>query len=312
MAGPSTLIRRLAMTAALGFALATPSYAAAQTAIDTDRGTAYYAGHASAAVILGVAAALPARPRRGGSWVWGGFDTSVQSYFSEGAAQTSDMLVMLSAVGLPVASQLALGVDTSLGNASVVYAEAQAANLALNRAVKLAVGRPRPYVSVRRNNKRVAAYYRLAGDDAYVSFYSGHSSTAFTAATASSILFSLRSQDAWQRHFAWGIQFAVAGATADLRVAAGRHYRSDVLVGTLAGIALGVGLPAAHKLDLAQVKPTELAVGSGAAALGIGLVEILRPQLNRNASVEPPSKTSWVLLPAPIGSSPGVVAFGDF
>ncbi|MCA9647782.1 MAG: phosphatase PAP2 family protein, partial [Myxococcales bacterium] len=212
---------------------------------------------------------------------------------------------------MPAAVHWGHGVDTALGNTAIVYTEALAANLALNGIVKYAVGRPRPYLARMIQTDPHAKELEAADpNDAYLSFYSGHSSTAFAGAAASSILFSLRSDNSLQTHFVWGAEFLAAGATASLRVSAGRHHRSDVIVGTLIGTALGYGFPAAHRLDLSQVKATEMGVGTATAILGFGLVELLRPP--NSVTIEVPLETSWTLLPGQVGGAPGMLAVGAF
>ncbi|MCA9627939.1 MAG: phosphatase PAP2 family protein [Myxococcales bacterium] len=294
--------------------LAVSKDASAQVSIDTDRGTPYYLSHSLvSAALLGSYIAF-ARPRflsRGSRWsAFGRFDSSVELYFNDGAARLSDTLAASTAFFMPAATHWGLGVDTALGNTTVVYTQALAANLLLNGVVKYAVGRPRPYMSrLIRTDRRAQQLEQADPNDAYLSFYSGHSSTAFAGAAASSILFSLRSDDPLQTHVVWGAEFFAAGATASLRVSAGRHHRSDVIVGVLVGTALGYGFPAAHKLDLSRVKPTEMGVGTAAATLGFGLVELLRPS---SEAIEAPPETSWTLFPARIGGAPGLVTAGEF
>jgi membrane-associated phospholipid phosphatase len=77
----------------------------------------------------------------------------------------------------------------------------------------------------------------------YRAFYSGHTSTAVAALTAS----------AWTLHFrdgpqAWPwIVTGVVGASVGVeRVLAGRHFPTDVLVGGAAGFAVGTAIPWLH------------------------------------------------------------------
>ncbi|MEZ4376444.1 MAG: phosphatase PAP2 family protein [Polyangiaceae bacterium] len=295
--------------------LAVSANASAQTSIDADRGPRYYVGHSLVTTaLLGGYLAFARTPflRKGRRWsAFGRFDSSVEMYFNDGAARMSDTLAVSTAFVMPAAVHWGLGVDTALGNTAIVYTETLAANLALNGIVKYAVGRPRPYMArMIQSDRRAKELEQADPEDAYLSFYSGHSSTAFAGAAASSILFSLRSDDSVQTHFVWGAEFLAAGATAALRVAAGRHHRSDVIVGVLVGTALGYGFPAAHNLDLSRIKATEMGVGTATAILGYGLVELLRPP--NSVTVEVPLETSWTLLPSQVGGAPGVMAIGDF
>lgn len=123
-----------------------------------------------------------------------------------------------------------------------LFAEAIALDGALNEIVKLAVRRPRPLVydgSVAHGGSVVA--------DNYVSFYSEHSSLAFTAATAYTTLFALRHRDRPGLTAAVGIAlFSLASATASLRVVAGKHFYSDVIVGAAIGTGIGAAVPLLH------------------------------------------------------------------
>ena len=110
---------------------------------------------------------------------WGSFhpDDLVQLNFSQAAAGMSDRLLMV-AVLAPL--------FTAMGNATLIYGEAHAANLFITVTTKLAARRPRPYTHS--PDPRVQEFADLEGGDAYVSFFSGHSSASFTAATAGSLL----------------------------------------------------------------------------------------------------------------------------
>src|SRR6185503_9514255 len=98
----------------------------------------------------------------------------------------------------------------------------------------------------RREDSGLPAIPRRAGTEDYVSFYSGHTGFAFSSALSGAYLFSLRSPDPWARRVMWASELGLAGATATLRIVAGRHYPSDVLVGLVAGAAFGVGVPWLH------------------------------------------------------------------
>ena len=44
----------------------------------------------------------------------------------------------------------------------------------------------------------------------------------------------------------WGFELALAGATANLRTRAGRHFYSDVIVGAIVGAGVGFAVPRLH------------------------------------------------------------------
>jgi membrane-associated phospholipid phosphatase len=172
-------------------------------------------------------------------------------------------------VSAPMLAELGRGFDYRLLNAGVVYGETLTANWALNSLAKVLFARPRPYT------------HGPARDDAgkdpsdrYVSFYSGHSSISFASATAGSYLFAEGATDQASRVAFWGTEFALAAATANLRVIAGKHYYSDVLVGALVGSGLGIVIPLAHGANYAPRPSEYIAAGSG-LVLGIVVTELL-------------------------------------
>ncbi len=163
------------------------------------------------------------------------------------AAPASDALLYSSMV-LPIVADLGdvLGHRTGMrgwGKDVAVLVETATVNAALNTAVKFAIGRPRPFS------------YGLDGSgrdptagDARLSFYSGHTSTTFAMATAYGYLFMARHPRSKWVAPVWILGYALAGTTGVLRVAAGKHFWSDVIVGALAGTAVGFGIPAAHRI----------------------------------------------------------------
>ncbi|MBT3168877.1 MAG: phosphatase PAP2 family protein [Candidatus Cloacimonetes bacterium] len=78
------------------------------------------------------------------------------------------------------------------------------------------------------------------------SFYSGHSSTAFAAATFGYYYYSQKyGKNAWIAT----LLFGGASATAYLRVASAQHFPSDVTIGAIAGSAISYGICKYHQSD---------------------------------------------------------------
>jgi hypothetical protein len=103
--------------------------------------------------------------------------------------------------------------------------------------------------------------------DAGLSFYSGHAALSFAAAVSGSYLYARRTPDARARALMWGVELGLATATANLRVRAGRHFYSDVLVGALLGSAAGVAVPLLHSEPGHRYRPS----GADAAAMAAGV-----------------------------------------
>jgi hypothetical protein len=68
---------------------------------------------------------------------------------------------------------------------------------------------------------------------------------------------------------------AGASGTAHLRVRAGKHFYSDVVVGALVGTAVGIGIPWLHG---SRYSPSVGELGAGGAGLVLGtLLPLLLP-----------------------------------
>jgi membrane-associated phospholipid phosphatase len=148
----------------------------------------------------------------------------------------SDLL--LGAVPLGAAGALALsgfragGGRTALEDLAIT-AEAISVAVLATQVAKLAAGRIRPY-----------AWADPASADngnANLSFWSGHTATTFAAASAAGTVARLRGYRSWP--WILGLGLAGAAATGWLRIAADRHWTTDVLVGAAVGSAAGFGLP---------------------------------------------------------------------
>jgi membrane-associated phospholipid phosphatase len=246
------------------------------TPLSERRSERYYALHAGliGGSLLATAVEELATAHRGPGYDLRSFgpDDAVRRNFSFAAASLSDKLVVLD-VAMPVLLQMSDGFDTSMGNATLIYAEAQAFNQLASNTAKIIVRRPRPYTHS--SDPGVQAFAAKQGSDAYASFYSAHASTAFTAALAGSILYSARTDELVARHTVWGVSFLLAGATAQLRVRAGRHYRTDIWLGTLSGLTAGLLVPALHRVDLGRVRGTELVTAGSAFAVSMLLSELV-------------------------------------
>lgn len=325
---PAVAAVRLSLAGALLSFLSSRPAQADPISIEQRRTDAYYVTHgviAGGGFALTGAAAL-ALAHHGPGSTWGSFppDDVVRLNFSESAATISDRLLLATTL-LPVLVQMSDGFDTAMGNATLVYAEAHAATLLLTTATKLIVRRPRPYTHS--PTARVEEFEANAGSDAYRSFFSGHASTAFTAATSGAILYSARTDELWARHSVWGVEFLLAGITAQLRVRAGRHYRTDIWTGTLVGFGVGLSVPLLNRVDIGRVRASEWGTAAGAGALTMVLSEVVSfcDLLNLMGACELPrdvrlpavprtdteTGASLFLLPAVVPGGAGVAFVGQ-
>lgn len=194
----------------------------------------------------------------------GALDAAAYEQLSPRAAQLSDLL-LTAAVAAPAAYLTGSTVDDADGDRLVLYAETLAVDLAVVQLAKYLVPRPRPYLYHRGAAARSLA--DAAGDDAWRSFYSSHAALSFGAAVAGAYLLTASNADPSARAAAWAGGFALAAATSNLRIRAGRHFPSDVLLGGLIGSAIGYAVPALH----ARGAPYAV-TGRDAAMAGLGLV----------------------------------------
>lgn len=116
---------------------------------------------------------------------------------------------------------------------SAVISEATLIAGLVGQIVQFSVGRERPDAHF--SNVRTD---RAAQN---TSFYSGHSTIAFALATSSGTVATLRHRE--EAPWIWAGGLALAGFTSYLRLAADRHYLTDVLVGSVAGSVIGFTIP---------------------------------------------------------------------
>lgn len=161
--------------------------------------------------------------------------------YGDHAARASDLFAFALLPGAIATHQLlaARGQgDTREGWVDLlIVAEAAALSVDLNQIVKLSVGRQRPFVH--HGNWREAD--RPAGADDNLSFYSGHSALAFSLAAAAGTVSDLRGYRS--APWVWGAGMTLAATIGYLRIAADKHYLTDVLTGAALGTAAGIALP---------------------------------------------------------------------
>jgi hypothetical protein len=127
----------------------------------------------------------------------------------------------------------------------MIDAQALTLNAAVNGLIAGLSGRERPYADTLCERSPYDVSSDCTGNNRYRSFYSGHSSTAFTLAAltcAHHINLPLYGGGAVEALPCIGSMLA-AGSVATLRVVADQHYMSDVLVASGIGTAIGFAVP---------------------------------------------------------------------
>ncbi|MFA6540607.1 MAG: phosphatase PAP2 family protein [Bacteroidota bacterium] len=102
--------------------------------------------------------------------------------------------------------------------------------------------RLRPYVY----NTSVPLDLRLESD-AQRSFFSRHSSFAFSMAVLTSVVYGDYFPDSKYKTYVWIGSLGLASSIAVLRVTSGSHFISDVVVGAVVGSAVGYFIPYIHR-----------------------------------------------------------------
>jgi membrane-associated phospholipid phosphatase len=166
------------------------------------------------------------------AWVLGFHDETVHT--------VADIWV-LTMVGLPFVLDLAVSELDGWFEDAVVMLEALLVAQALTQLTKVAAGRYAPFVydptvpdEVRRNA------------DSTRSFFSGHTTTAFTMASAFTTTFFLRHPESPWRWVVLGASAALASTVGVLKIFAGYHFLTDILAGALVGTAVGALVPILH------------------------------------------------------------------
>ncbi len=221
----------------------------------------------------------------------GEVDVGTRANFSPRAAAISDVTLGLT-IAAPIGYLTALGgsaIDDADGDRLVLYTETLAVDLALVQIAKYVVQRPRPYTY--RADAAARAYTKQHGDDSYLSFYSGHAALAFGASVSGAYLLSASDKvGSTARGFVWGTGLASAAFTANLRVRAGKHFPSDVLIGALVGTAVGYAVPALHASTGKgyAMSGSDLGMGLAGIAAGIAISELV-PLGHPRDDGEPPA-----------------------
>lgn len=175
-------------------------------------------------------------------------------------AKLSDRLLWTSA-SLPL-----VALASASGNrrsASAMVTSAVAAGIVANVAAKKLVGRQRPFVHYNSPGGS-------PGTEPNGSFYSGHSSFTFAAATSALSACGLTACSAGKWLY---LGLPLAATTAYLRLAADVHYASDVLAGAAAGSAVGWWMPKLFRSTVVQKTTTHVDIAPlvGSKSLGVSI-----------------------------------------
>lgn len=178
------------------------------------------------------------------------WDRGFAGRFSETADLMSDVGALLAVAPLAIGgAALYTGNSTAgeFGTFSLMLLEAVLFQNGINLAVRSTKLWPRPYVYAESGKGKEKA--DKAKGEAYGSFFSGHTSAAFTVAVFTSEWFSETHPNSDAKGIVKAVAFSLAGFEGALRIAAGKHYPSDVIVGALVGTGISYGILQMHRSE---------------------------------------------------------------
>ncbi len=173
------------------------------------------------------------------------FDRPVIDFNTSWARGASDV-GLLGMVGLPYGvsaghTGTSPGPARSFGVDALVISQTLSATLVTTTLLKVLVARARPLTYSAAFDKEL----RFAGD-ARLSMPSGHSALSFSAASVTAVMLYKRYPGSAAARVGIVGAYLGAAAVAGLRVAAAKHFFSDVLAGAVLGTLIGLAIPLSH------------------------------------------------------------------
>lgn len=157
------------------------------------------------------------------------------------AEQWSDVL-LLSCAALPALTVFDPDMQQDAGILALMYVETAVLAGGVTNLTKVLCKRTRPFVY----NPEIAMHQKL-NPDARKSFFSGHTSLAFTSAVYTASVATRYVDHARLDAWIWGGCLTLASSVAVCRVWGGQHFLTDVLGGALAGGLIGYAVPELHR-----------------------------------------------------------------
>lgn len=172
----------------------------------------------------------------------GAFDRSATYNWNKKAAHGSDALMYMSGT-LPLLFLAGERSRKDFGKVAAISAEVFLLNTGITYLTKTLVKRTRPYVY----NPNVPNSKKLKADARH-SFFSGHTSTVASMSFSFAMMHSHYYPNSRIKPLVWFAACVLPMIQGILRVRAGKHFWTDILVGYGAGASIGVGVPLLHKI----------------------------------------------------------------
>ena len=170
-------------------------------------------------------------------------DRFVSYNYSENAGDLSDIL-LYTCIASPFLLLSSSAVRNDFGTVYGMYTEALLFGIGLPSYGKAGAQRIRPYAY----NPDTPMDKKLTAE-AKKSFFSGHTSAAFTSTIFLSSVYSTYYPNSKWKPYIWTGSILLASTVGYLRIAAGAHFLTDVLVGALVGATIGYIIPKIHESD---------------------------------------------------------------
>ncbi len=169
------------------------------------------------------------------------FDRFATKNYSTGFAQASNVLEITTQLA-PILFLTGEKTRKHFGQIMILYLEASFINTGVTIISKMTFRRTRPFVY----NPNVAIEDKLTRT-ARTSLISGHTSTAAVGSFFAAKVFSDFCSDSKWKPVVWGAAAVIPGVMGYFRVAAGKHYPTDVIAGYLVGGTIGFLVPHLHR-----------------------------------------------------------------
>ncbi len=192
------------------------------------------------------------------------WDRPVAGRYSDLADRMSDWASPVAVAPVALAGYAWYNGGTASGflGYTLMYAQALAIQDGLNTIARSMQLWPRPYIYAEDGEGREVA--EKAKGEAYGSFFSGHASAAFTTAIFTATAFDEMYPSSPYSRLVWAGSLSLAGFVGALRIAAGKHYPTDVVAGALVGTGVSLSILGFHKK-----KPQNSAIVVGPGFMGV-------------------------------------------
>jgi len=172
-------------------------------------------------------------------------DRFATGLWSPRANEASDWLVHLQ-IAAPASLTFGGGGSRQPDRVALMYGETMALTTGMTWLLKNAFDRTRPFVY---NDDPSIPVDLKQERTARKSFSSGHTANAFASMVFLAQVFETANPDSKHHDLVWAGCLTSASLTGILRIAAGRHFPTDVLVGAAIGSLAGWAVPHLHEID---------------------------------------------------------------